>query len=153
MTQQSRPTPVLQHNSNHDGPQDPSQACLFSLSSTQLEIDGNLPPRILIQNMIIIPLWPKQQMTLNKSMDSLMTLSMQYVIKFKPTQLLMSHLHTCRCFARLIIQNSLKQWRSKYPTTRLVVTGISYCEQIYLLALRQLWPSGHSNERGFPMEH
>ena len=78
---------------------------------------------------------------------------MQYVTKFKPTQLQMSHLHTLRCFARLIIHNSLKQWRSKYLTTRLVVTGISCCVQTYLLALKQSWPSGHSNERGFPTEH
>jgi len=58
--QQSRPTPVLQRNSNHhDGPQDLNHACLSSLSSTQLALDGTLPPRILIQNMSIFPLWPK----------------------------------------------------------------------------------------------
>ncbi len=37
-------------------------------------------------------------------------------------------------------------------TTKLVVTGISCCVQIYLLALKQSWLFGHSNERDFPME-
>ncbi len=37
-------------------------------------------------------------------------------------------------------------------TTKLVITGISCCVQIHLLALKQSWLFGHSNERDFPME-
>ena len=38
-------------------------------------------------------------------------------------------------------------------TTKLVVTGISCCVQIYLSARKQSWLFGRSNERDFTMEH
>jgi len=37
-------------------------------------------------------------------------------------------------------------------TTKLIVTGISCCVQIYLSAQKQSWLFGCSNERDFPME-
>ncbi len=52
-------TPVLQCNSNHNRLQDPSLGFLFSLSSTQLVLNGTLPLQILIQKMSIFPSWPK----------------------------------------------------------------------------------------------
>jgi hypothetical protein len=72
--------------------------------------------------------------------------------KFKPTQLPMSHSRTHRCFKRLIIQNSLKQWRSKLAITRIIVTGISRCKKTYLLLLRQSWLFGCSSASSSPME-
>jgi hypothetical protein len=91
-------------------------------------------------------------MTLNRSMVSLATQLMLYVIKFKPTRLPICHSRTHKCFKRLIIQNSLTQWRSKLAITRIIVTGISCCKKTYLLALRQSWPLGCSNASGSPME-
>ncbi len=92
-------------------------------------------------------------MTLNRSMVSLMTQLILYVIKFKPTQLPVIHLRTHKCFERLIIQNSLKQWRLKLAITRIVVTVISCYKKTYLLALRQSWPFGCSNASNSPTEH
>ncbi len=92
-------------------------------------------------------------MTSNRSMVSSATWLMLHVIKFKPTQLPISHSRTHKCFERLIIRNSLKQWRSKLAFTRIIVTGISCCKKTYLLALRQSLPFGCSNASSSPTEH
>jgi hypothetical protein len=78
---------------------------------------------------------------------------MLYAIKFKPTQLPMSHAHTHKCFERLIKQMFLKQWRSKLAITRIIVTGISCYVKTYLSTLRQSWLFGCSNTSNSPMEH
>ncbi len=85
-------------------------------------------------------------------MVSLTTWSMLYAIKFKPTKLPMNHSRTHKCFERLIIQNSLRQSRSKLAITRIVVTGISCYVKTYLLVLRQSWPFGCSNASDSPTE-
>jgi hypothetical protein len=86
-------------------------------------------------------------------MVSLMTRLMLCAIKFKPTHIPMSHSHTHKCFERLIIQNSLKQWRSKLAIMRIIVSGISCYVKTYLSALRQSWPFGCSNASNSPTEH
>jgi hypothetical protein len=74
----------------------------LSFLSPRLVLDGTLQPRSLIQTMSIFPLFPKLQMISNKSMASLMTRLMRYVIIFRRTQPQMNHSRILRCFVKMI---------------------------------------------------
>ncbi len=89
-------------------------------------------------------------MTLNRSMVSLTTRLMVYVIKFKPKQLSMSHSGTHKCFKKLIIQNSLKQWRLKSAITRIIVTGISCCKKDLPLGAKSIMAIWLFKRKQFP---
>ena len=129
-----------------------SQSFLFSLSLPQLALDWTLQPRSLLQIMSVFPLLPKLQMILNKSMASLMTQLMRYVIVFRHTQPQMNH----SCFSGASWKWSHKilwSYGSQYMwTQRLLSLDSHVMQKMYLSMSNQLWPYGLSNASNFLTE-
>ena len=80
----------------------PKPKLSFSLSLLWLGFDGTLQLQSLFQIMSIFPLLPKLQMTLNKSMASLMTRLMRYIIMFRHVRLQTNSSLILKCCVKMI---------------------------------------------------